>query len=46
MRIGYDDRTINSAFGSNVVANNNVEILRGSAFNTSTYLNPNNEVRD
>jgi hypothetical protein len=27
MKIGYDDRTINSAFGSNIVSNNNVEVL-------------------
>jgi hypothetical protein len=46
MKIGYDDRTMNSAFGSNIVSNNNVEVLLLGAFNTSTYANPSTLIAD
>lgn len=37
MRIQYNT----SAFGSNVVANNKVTITKGTAFNSTTYIDPN-----
>ncbi len=42
IRISYNT----AAFGSNLAANNNVTITRGSAFDNSTYTNPDNDKID
>jgi hypothetical protein len=46
IKYSYDNSFLNSAFGSNIVSNNNIQITRASAFNTATYLNPQTDVVD
>jgi len=46
MKIAYDDRVLNSSFGSNIVANNNAEVLLIGAFNSSTYADPSTLISD
>lgn len=46
IKFAYDNSTFNSAFGSNIVSNNNVQIIRAPAFNSSTYSDPQNNAAD
>jgi hypothetical protein len=42
IRLAYNT----NAFGSNLVANENITITKGSSFNSDTYINPNTNVID
>ncbi|MFA5575538.1 MAG: hypothetical protein WC994_10895 [Brumimicrobium sp.] len=42
IRLAYNT----NAFGSNLVANGNITITKGSSFNSDTYINPNTNVID
>ncbi|MFA6922916.1 MAG: T9SS type A sorting domain-containing protein [Bacteroidales bacterium] len=42
IRLSYN----NATFGSNIVANNNITITRGTAFNIPTYTDPNSDKAD